>query len=312
MSTNDSAQWLAEIYFTGPGLFDLQSSARASFLLPYTPSASIVLRNPVLRDPEVKDNLPEGWMRQFATATFEATQPDATRVAESVAANLADLLAFLLEGPVEVEVHSVRSPPHPSVGDPYTTLARGRLARGYHRAPPADLRIYASTADGYARLPTPDRERVSRALRWLRRSYSEADPFFAFSCLAFSAEAVAPLLPPGSGKNGSSTSARLQAAALVTGVSETAWRTAGRLRHALFHGGISEDEDNRAHVAFACRWVLFLVQSILKDRLGIDGTEPPYPETPSGTPFAATMIATETFLSASSGGVGVGASAVSA
>jgi hypothetical protein len=98
------------------------------------------------------------------------------------------------------------------------------------------------------------------------------DPIASFAHMAFALEAIAPCLEA---SHGNTTSERLKVFAVgLVALEALVWQRVGRLRHALFHGGIQEssavpqDAEWCAHVAgyvlvAALRHVLNLEETAL-------------------------------------------------
>lgn len=187
---------------------------------------------------------------------LRATEERAPFVAEEVMRVLADSLAFASKQKVDVRIDDLVNTP-PGVDDP-----AGKLIMVRRPARPSQLVsvpqeyigfLWDRIGDAYS-----DRgRRIVRAIRWLRRSYGASDEIEAFSFLAFGLEAIADLLPdpPPTWLAGIRKSKmddqppaehgeRIRYFAIeVRKLLAKDWKNVGGLRHALFHGGLSEDAD---------------------------------------------------------------------
>jgi hypothetical protein len=182
---------------------------------------------------------------------------------------LADLLAFHTLRPVAVQQGPFTTAPPGVIDGSHRSISFGRVKR-FHGAPvtiPPD--IPATTARLLDSQNSDESERILRSMRWLRRSFLATDPFLEFSALAFGLEAIAALLPGAMGDH-AGTSQRLRSFALtVPQITELRWKQVGRLRHTLFHGGITETSKSSEMVLRASPIAGLVLIAALRTTLGL-------------------------------------------
>lgn len=144
--------------------------------------------------------------------------------------------------------------------------------------------------------------RILRALSWLRRASLADDEVEEFSILAMGMEALVSFLPRPPAKSGNKkkkgkgnkpvekpgTSEILRHWALKEcGITQENWKRVGRLRHSLFHGGITENTETRAELATASLHLRFALGLALKHVLNLPSDAAPHLSLP---PFAVTDL----------------------
>ncbi len=225
---------------------------------------------------------------QLITFELVAGETLAPHLAAEAANRFADRLAFTTSKPVDVDLGGVTTAPPGAVGGSYKHIGMGRLVRG--ESEPGEMSLAALER---AAPPLELDEPLSRAMRWLRRSYTTKDIVLMFACLAFGLEALVPLLPISTGgakATKPSSSNRLKTLALsVCGVPETSWKLVGPTRHQLFHGGLGESEQVRERLVTASGWAEFVLVTGLKNLLHLSTDEQPRPIMPGASMRGVTM-----------------------
>lgn len=187
---------------------------------------------------------------------------------------IADMLSFRTLKPVRVHTGPfTTAPPGTSTGK-HETISFGKVTMRYG---PPELTPYEMLASTTAFRPSCNPESYEmreRGLRWLRRSLLTDDPFMAFSALAFGLEAAINCVSDAT--DGGSVSARMRTFALtVPQVNESNWRRTGKLRNALFHGGITETIDSTQHVRSAIPLARLVLVAALRRALDVPMNDPP-------------------------------------
>jgi hypothetical protein len=222
--------------------------------------------------------------RQRVDICCRAEPADLKELTEPTLNALADLLAFHTLRPVAVKQGPFTTAPPGVAEGSHRSISFGTLGRGIHEAPvtiPPD--IPATMARLLDLQNSAQSERILRSMRWLRRSFLAIDPFLEFSALAFGLEAIVALLPGATGGH-TSISERLRSFALmVPQITELRWKRVGRLRHTLFHGGITETSKSSEMVQEASPIARLVLIAALRAALRFppDGT-PQLPRLPDG------------------------------
>lgn len=219
-------------------------------------------------------------------------------VARATLSEIADVVSFGSGRRVKLSLGSfTNAPAGVTTGDYQTILPMTRMPPVSGPVPvPPELFAHVATSVGDSE---SDRgRRLTRALRWLRRSFTASDEFSEFTALAFAYESLTPLLPDPLGANGKSESGRNKKSKQPkAGSSEKLrhwavehakikpedWMRVGRLRHSLFHGGLSEDSETSGSILQAIPLLRFALTAALKHLLGLPANAPPATSVPPVT-----------------------------
>lgn len=186
-------------------------------------------------------------LRQVIDLHIEAPEDRVQEVAGNATVDLAAIVSFLTRRAVDLEPGVVVSETKPE-----RRLLPFKRAGAWPPPVSASLDALNAVLDHLSQEPADRRQRLIRSMRWLRRARTTKDEIDVFASLAIAYEAVTGLLPsPAPKSTGKRTrkasgSERLSHFAVKhAGVAPGDWKVVGRLRHALFHGGLAEDRDTR-------------------------------------------------------------------
>lgn len=225
----------------------------------------------------------------------EDSWPAEAAARESVA-SIADSLSFASGRRVTFELGAMTRFLGKTPATPYQTilpLSHGAWVEEARGIPiPFLLRLYEGIGD----TKTSKGRKLTRSIRWLRRSYVASDEVEEFSCLAFALEAAADLLPSPSvrgKKKGKPTKAdRMRHLALRTqDIGEKKWQDCGRLRHELFHGGLKESSATRTELGKSIPDLRIVAVAALKTVLSLGNDQLPMLERPPVTIGGAQVVA---------------------
>lgn len=220
------------------------------------------------------------WLRQPIEVKVKAPSDRAVEFAQEAIKTVASVLGFVTRrrieprlGPLEAVESTVAEIPVGTQLFPISSVVTPQP----HRSAQASIvtGVFSEIGD-----TTGERgRRVIRSFRWLARSRTAGDEVEAFSVLAMALEALVSLLPEPSdtpeGSEQTDTSTRLRRFATRCGVAEEDWKTVGGLRHALFHGGLLEDEDTLSALSGAIPTLRGVVIDALRTVLKLPDDVPP-------------------------------------
>lgn len=239
-----------------------------------------------------RGNLGRPVFRQQIDLTLVTEESRAREMALEVLRLIADSVGFASGQRVEIKLSSVVNAP---VGAP-EPATKTLLVMSPVRMPSQLIGVSREYLEFlWGRVDDPHGKRgrqIVRAMRWLRRSAGAVDEVEEFTVLAFGLESIADLLPepeaawlrnlrrdqrpPRTAVADHSERLRYFAC-VVCGLKGSEWKTVGRPRHQLFHGGLTEDIETSRMLGAAIptlRRVLVLaikhVAGIPDDRAPID------------------------------------------
>jgi len=256
-SNSHLGTWYGTAWLIGQAAFQLpgHSDATSSWPLPLPAGVTVTLHPPeALHDSQGRD-----LVRQRLTSTCVAPSHQLRRVMEQLLESIVDFASFHTLRAVRLHVEPFAAAPPPPPGSPYRAISLGQITKAFdHNTMLLPLQTAIITASS-PRFSEPHAERLSRALRWLRRSLLATDPLLTFASLAFGLEAAAPCLSlsPG-GSTSVSDRLRTFAVSLPT-VTPEMWKRVGSLRHTLFHGGLAES----AEVVEQIMWAAMVAEHVL-------------------------------------------------
>lgn len=255
----------------------------------------------ILEPVEIPGPLGTKTLRQEVQLRISASRTRIHDVAEATLSEIADMIAFASGRRVHRHLGAfTNAPPDVTIGDYRTIMpmTRVRTASTLVSVAPDFLWHVAANIDD---LDSDRGRRLTRALRWLRRSYAGVDEISEFTSLAFAYEALTGLLPePPRPKSTHATGGRKStSAAEKSGSTEKLqfwavnhahiqpedWKHVGRLRHSLFHGGLTEDAETLAAASNAAPFLHLALTSALKKLLGLPPEAPPAVAIPSAVNF---------------------------
>jgi hypothetical protein len=246
---DDEPVWYSSAWLVGSAALDVVGYPEDRFPvpMPLPPGTSFSLKAAELFIGASDERL----LRQRIDISCKAKAARLEQITEPILNTLADLLAFHTLRRVAVRRGPFTTAPPGATEGPYRSVAFGVPDPGVHgRAVTIPTDILRRTATMPELQNIGRNERVVRSMRWLRRSFLATDVYLEFAALAFGLEAIVSCLPRIKG-GPQGTSDRLRTFALtVPGITESRWTRVGRLRHALFHGGITESSESseRVHV----------------------------------------------------------------
>jgi len=224
--------------------------------------------------------------------------PDARveALARETLSQIADVLSFASGGRATPSLGTfTNAPPGITTGD-YRTIMPLTRVQGPSGPVAVDPHFVGTVASRIGDIDGERGRRLTRALRWLRRSFTAPDEFGEFTALAFSYESLTSLLldPPAQGPRHGRGAKRSKVEKADSGeklrhwalsgahITPEDWTRVGRLRHGLFHGGLSEDEATRATTLQSIPLLRLAVTTALKHLLGLPPDGPPATTVPPG------------------------------
>jgi len=266
--------WYGTAWLIGQAAFQLPGNSGATSPWPLALPPGVAL---TLHPPEVlKDSEGRNLVRQRLVSTCVAPPRQLRRLTEQVLEGIADFASFHTLRPVRLHVEPFAAAPPPAPGSSYRAIAFGAITKALERNTivlPLQTAITTASSPNFSQ--STHSERLSRGLRWLRRSLLAMDPLLTFTSLAFGLEAVAPCLPSSVGGSVSvSDRLRTFASSLPTVTSEM-WRRVGSLRHTLFHGGLAESSDVIEHIMWGTMVAEHVLVAALRTALALAPETPP-------------------------------------
>lgn len=264
--------WYGTAWLVGQAGFDEARAERESFDWPgtLTPGVQVTIRNPErLYNPE------DGHIiRHRIDFICEGQAQALRRIAEPTLEQISDLLSFHSLCPTRIKIEPYSRNPPPIPGTTYSAISFGEPRRSSRLdVPMIEPTVVLSMLRQPVMLDTNKRNRVMRALRWQRRAMLANEPVVSFSHFAFALEAIAPCLE---GVRGDDQSKRLRSFATTNaGITENMWKRVGRLRHALFHGGIDETSDTIQDADWCADVASHALVVALKQILGLSASALP-------------------------------------
>ncbi len=204
--------WYVTTWLIGQAAFQLpgNSGATSPWPLAMPPGVGVTLHPPEA----LKDSQGRNLVRQRLVSTCAAPPRQLRRLTEQILEGIADFASFHTLCPVRLHVEPFAVAPPPAPGSVYRAIAFGATTKALERNTvllPLQTAITTASSASFSQ-PTHT-ERLSRSLRWRRRSLLAMYPLLTFTSLAFGLEAVAPCLPSSAGGS-ACVSNRLRAFAL--------------------------------------------------------------------------------------------------
>jgi hypothetical protein len=272
-STGHSSPWYGTAWLVGQAGLEPTEDKDGRFHWPsaLTPGFDITIGNP-----EKLYNDEDGHIvRHCLDFTCRPVGMSLRHVAEQALEQIADLLSFTALSPVRMYLEPFSASPPPAPGHAYSAVAFEELRERplALRTPLVAPSALVSALQRPAMSEPHARKMILHALRWQRRAMLAVEPVVRFAHYAFALEAIAPCMPA---TKGNDQSARLRSFATGTaGLSEGVWRRVGRLRHALFHGGIDETSDTVQDAAWCSQVASYALVIALRKVLALDTGAPP-------------------------------------
>jgi hypothetical protein len=181
---------------------------------------------------------------------------EASRVQElamETVLNEASVISFATDRMVRVSLGFLRRIPSQGAEPEERTMLFVRRFKGPRALETIDAEHLKHIAEQIGDVESDRGRRIVRALRWLRRAYLADDEVEEFASLAMGYEALSSLLPrppvKDEGRKGGKEKKRTPKvetsevlrhwAVNGCGIAEEEWKIVGRLRHELFHGGLT-------------------------------------------------------------------------
>jgi len=245
----------------------------------------------ILNPSEVPGPFGRNYLRQEVQMRVRASDRRVADLAREALSDIADAVSFGAACSMTLSIEDFTDAPEGVTGGDYRTvyaLTRLPAVSGPLTVSAEFLQHLATNAGD----TDSDRgRRLTRALRWLRRSFAAPDEFGEFAALVFGYESLTSLLPdPPSEriqagprtKRGTDKRKRPDSSEKLrhwavqhAKIKPEDWTRVGRLRHSLFHGGLTEDAETSVSTVQAIPFLRLALTAALKTLLNLPADAAP-------------------------------------